>query len=266
MGRRSVVIRNFGREYAWRPSWKPWERLYVRVFGFVDLPGRLRARLILSEALAHRPRELLDFGCGTGCYSFFLSRIQEVRICGVDVDSTRIRDSHYILNRLQRKNLAFFSEDPNAPLSPLPGDSFDLALAVEVFQYLPNVQLAMSAIYRVLKPGGYLIGHVPVLGHLRPAETILFDDKKIHSMLADAGFQFISIKPTFGGFNRRLCAAYDRISWSRTLVMLLFPFFLFISKSVPLEAKEGDYRFFAAQKPKGTDDGTFGREERVKGE
>jgi len=127
-------------------------------------------------------------------------------------------------------------------------ESFDLALAVEVLQYLPDVPGTLKESYRLLKPGGSLLGHIPVLGYLRPTETILFDDGKIQSLLNEAGFQIIKFMPTFGGVVGKLSAAYDHISQLKALVVLLFPFFLLASYAFKVMAKDGDYRFFIAQK------------------
>jgi len=239
----------FGAEYAFRPSWNFWERLYVRFFGFVDLPGRLRARLMIPEILAHRPRKILDFGSGTGCYSFYLSRDQGISVCGVEMDSTRILESDSILERLQRKNLTFSPDGQNVPLAHFPAHSFDLALAVEVLQYVPNVSEALRGIYRVLKPEGYLLGHVPMLGYLRPTEMTLFSDEVILRLLEGAGFGNIQLTPTFNGMSQKICHIYEKISRSKLLVTLLFPWLLLASRCMEIKGVQGEYRFFTAQRP-----------------
>jgi SAM-dependent methyltransferase len=236
-------------EYAWRPSWRFWERLYIRVFGFVDLPGRLRARLLLPEVLALHPRRILDFGSGTGCYSFYFSRDPGVDVIGVELDSTRIRESDSILERLKRGNLTFSPEGQNAPLAHFPAHSFDLALAVEVLQYIPHIQESLRGIYRVLKPGGYLLGHVPMLGYLRPKEMTLFSDEVIIRLLGEAGFGSIRVTPTFHGMTQKICHIYEKISHSKLFVTLLFPLLLLASRGVEIKDVQGDYRFFTAQKP-----------------
>jgi ubiquinone/menaquinone biosynthesis C-methylase UbiE len=68
------------------------------------------------------------------------------------MDSTRVLESDSILGRLQRGNLTFFPAGQNGPLTHFPADHFDLALAVEVLQYVPNIQETLDGIYRVLKP------------------------------------------------------------------------------------------------------------------
>jgi len=252
----------FGAEYAWRPSWRFWERLYIRFFGFVDLPGRLRARLILPEVLAHRPRKILDYGFGTGCYSFYLSRDPGVDVSGVELNSTRIRESDSILERLQRKNLTLSPESQNVPLAHFLAGSFDLALAVEVLQYIPHIQESLRGIYRVLRPGGYLLGHVPMLGYLRPKEMTLFSDEVILRLLEEAGFGNIRVTPTFHGMTQKICHIYEKISHSKLFVTLLFPWLLLASRCLEIKDVQGDYRFFTAQKPKKTDERPEGLKER----
>jgi len=255
----------FGSEYSLRPSWNFWERFYVKLFGFVDLPGRLRARLILPEVLAQRPKNILDFGSGTGCYSFYLSRDPEVNVCGVEMDSTRIRESDTILERLERKNLRFSPDGQKVPLAHFPADHFDLALAIEVLQYVPDVQKTLQGIYRVLEPGGHFLGHIPMLGHMRPTEMTLFSDELILRLLEEAGFGNIRVTPTFNGSSQKLSHIYEKISQSKLLVTFLFPWLLLASRCVKVKGGQGDYRFFTAQKPKETDDRPEGLEERAKG-
>ncbi|MCX5909216.1 MAG: hypothetical protein NTY64_19100, partial [Deltaproteobacteria bacterium] len=105
----------------------------------------------------------------------------------------------------------------------------------------------------LLVPGGYLIGHFPVLGFLRPHEKMLLDDEKIQRFLTDTKFQVIHITPTFGGMIRRLSRIYSRISQHPLLVAVLFPFLLLSSAPFHIKAQSGDYRLFVARKP-GTDD------------
>ena len=239
----------FGVEYAWRPSWRLLERWYVRILGLVDFPARLRARVVMQELLSLRPQKVLDLGSGAGCYSFYLGRFNDVEVDGVDIDDKRISESWHIAKRLGRENLKFHNGAEKFHLSNFSSEKFDLVLAIEVLQYLPDVSVTLKETYRVLKPGGHLLGHIPVLGYLRPMETILFDDEKIRQMLVEANFQIVRFTPTFGGTVRRLCAAYDRISRSRVLVELLFPFFLLASIPFWIKTPEGDYRFFVARKP-----------------
>ena len=238
----------FGAEYAWRPSWGGWERCYIRIFGLLDFPNRLRARLVKAEVDRLNPLKVLDLGSGTGCYSFYLSR-EGRGVSGVDMDEERICESAHIAERLGRRNLRFYCGSAGECLQDFPSESFEIALAMEVLQYLGDVGLALREIYRVLKPGGHLVGHVPALGYLRPQERTLFDDQEIQSMLSSRNFRIIKIVPTFGRTLRALCGIYDVISRWRVLAGLLFPFILWASMPLPLENPGGNYRFFVARKP-----------------
>lgn len=239
----------FGAEYALHPRWSLLERWYVRMLGIVDLPGRLRARMVIRKVRELGPRLFLDLGVGTGCYCFYLSRNADARILGIDVDPRRIDDSLEIAHRLGRKNLEFRVGDGSDCLCAFGSAQFDVVLAIEVFQYLTNIRLALSETLRVLKPGGRLVGHVPCLGYLREFETILFDDSNIKRMLTEAGFHIEVLTPTLGGMAHKLCWFYDLISRSRILAALLFPLLLCLSWVCSIESASGRYRFFVARKP-----------------
>jgi SAM-dependent methyltransferase len=239
----------FGAEYAWRPTWGFLERFYVSRVGLLDFPSRIRARVILRELKILRPQKVLDLGSGTGCYCFYLSRDQRIDVTGIEIDETRISESSYITEHLGRRNLKFQCGGADRGLQGFPPEAFEVALVVELLQYLANIPSILWEIYRVLKPGGYLVGHVPALGYLRHQEKTLFDDDKIGNILSDANFRIIKIEPTFGGMLRRLCALYDSISRLRLLAAAVFPIFLSFSHLFRVENPDGQYRFFVARKP-----------------
>ena len=242
------VLSPFGAEYALRPKWNRIESWYVRLFGLVDLPNRLRARLILRALRQWEPRSVLDFGSGTGCYAFYLSRLPEVHVSGVDVDAGRVAESTFIAGQLARQNIKFLRDSGSSLRRNMRPSSLDTVLAIEVLQYLPNMMEVLREIRRLLKPGGRLLGHVPAIGHLRPFETVLFDDRSIKEALMSAGFQVVELTPTFGRLPCALCSVFDVINRSRLLGGLLFPLLLLISVLCRVESKQGNYRFFIARK------------------
>lgn len=239
----------FGQEYAYRPAWGRWQRLYVRLFGLVDLPSRLRARAIRREILSQQPQKILDVGFGVGAYSFYLSRFPHFKVYALEIDAQRVGDAGHIADILQRGNVRFFQGTLKDVGRHFPTENFELVLAVEVLQYLPNLEEALMEIHRLLKPGGYLLGHIPNLGYLRPTEINLFNDQEFPQMLSKVNFQVIKMVPTFGGIIKKLCAIYQAVSRWPIMVGILFPLLLLIAAAFPVENSKGRYRLFLARKP-----------------
>lgn len=69
------------------------------------------------------------------------------------------------------KNLDYVTTDLKSPLAqvkadlcnlPFKSNSFDFILCNHVFEHIPNDQMAMKELFRVLKPGGNMIAQVPM--------------------------------------------------------------------------------------------------------
>jgi SAM-dependent methyltransferase len=205
--------------------------------------------VVLQELAKYRCENILDFGCGTGCYSFYLTRYSQVRVSGVDSNEARVNDCIAIANKIGRKNLTFISGSGHDRLLLFDSNGFDAILAVEVLQYVPDPLRTLREMYRLLVPGGHLIGHVPMLGYLREGEQTLFDDANLSVMLKESGFEDISIARTFGAGVGRVCKAFEWASHSRAVAALVFPFLLMASSMCEVASPRGDYRLFSGRKP-----------------
>jgi ubiquinone/menaquinone biosynthesis C-methylase UbiE len=239
----------FGAEYGWRPQWNLFQRIYIRVFGVVDLPSRLRARVVLNSIREIPAKNFLDFGSGTGCYSFYLARQPAATVYGIDIDTSRINDCQKIASQMGQRNIIFQTGADHKGLRDFHSECLDMALAIEVLQCVPDLHFFLLELYRLLTPGGYFVGHVPVLGYLRKFERVLFNDRVISELLIQAGFEIKSITPTFGRFTRQLCEVFGWSTRSRLLVGLLFPFLMLVSNFCRIASPNGNYRMFVAQKP-----------------
>ncbi len=99
--------------------------------------------------LGERPREIMDFGCGTGSgVPFLLGLSADCRVTGVDVSAGSLevaRKTH----GSARAQFALVSEYP-------PAATMDLAFCNGVFHHIPVEQRAgaIDFVYRSLRPGG----------------------------------------------------------------------------------------------------------------
>jgi len=249
IGRSAERKPHFGSEYAVHPKWSAPERWYIRHLGVVDLPSRLRARSILQVISELCGNTFLDLGSGTGNLSFYLSRSECNRIWSVDVDGQRIRDCQGAAKLLSRRNLEFVTLPDSGGLDAFGANVFDIVLAVEVLQYVADISRSLGDILRVMKPDGFLVAHVPVLGHLRPAEQNLFDDQSLTCLLVDAGFEIESVIRTFGANIRRLCRIFEWVASHRIIIAAIFPILLAISQIFRTQSSDGNYRLVVARKP-----------------
>lgn len=111
---------------------------------FKNLPALLKKYLHGTEAL--------DYGCGTGTGTAFLTSM-ELDVIGVDIDEAMLTEA--------RKNLpqTHFQQIKSAQI-PYPDNAFDLVFSSFVLfeiATLPEMVNVLNEIYRVLKSGGIFI-------------------------------------------------------------------------------------------------------------
>ena len=101
------------------------------------------------ERVAHRPRTVMDFGCGTGSGAPFLLGMNGVEsLIGVDVSAKSIDEATRQHSKTGLRFLLFSEYEPNGAL--------DLAFCNGVFHHVPPAERAEAVryIYRSLRPGG----------------------------------------------------------------------------------------------------------------
>jgi SAM-dependent methyltransferase len=92
----------------------------------------------------------------------------------------------------------------------VPEGRYDAVVSHQVLEHLPRPWAALSEFHRVLRPGGRLIVSVPHLSrrHELPHDYFRFTQEGLASMLRDAGFDDVSVRPA-GGI---LCFLHHQIS------------------------------------------------------
>ena len=135
----------------------------------IDIASRQRARQVLKQHLGQRRPVLLEVGCSSG---FLLRELVQ------DWPDHLVIGADYIRGPLDRLSSAM----PTLPLlrfdlvaCPLPSESVDGVVALNVLEHIERDAAAVEQIGRVLKPGGVAVIEVPAGPHLYDAY-----DKYLH--------------------------------------------------------------------------------------
>jgi SAM-dependent methyltransferase len=140
------------------------ERLYASHHRREQAGGRRLGQAFLEETRAAlfgswigEGKDVLDLGCRDGALTRHFSKGN--RVVGVDIDRGALelaRSAHALEVRWANLNAAL----------PFADESFDVAVLAETLEHLPYPRIALAEIHRVLRPGGLLIGNVPLFYHL----------------------------------------------------------------------------------------------------
>jgi ubiquinone/menaquinone biosynthesis C-methylase UbiE len=188
----------------------------LRITGFAEVYERVLVPSIFepwSHEIIERARpvgpsdRILDLGCGTGIVA---RKLRErlggaVRITGVDASPDMIAAARSLAPELEWR-------EANAMALPFPDASFDLVVAQQMLQFVPDPLAALREVRRVLAPGGRLVAatwrprhELPfydVLGKIAerhlgtPNEKrfALGEDERLRELIAEAGFGDVALE------------------------------------------------------------------------
>jgi SAM-dependent methyltransferase len=154
-------------------------------------PGPPPAHLAAFVRGLGRVERALDLGCGDGRLS---AELDAQELTAADV-------SALALERARRRlpNARLIELEPDAPL-PLDDAAFDLVLCAETIEHVRDVQLLLSEIRRVLRPGGTLALTTPANLPLGPRPDPLsphlrqFTRRSLSRVLDELGFELDSLR------------------------------------------------------------------------
>jgi len=109
-----------------------------------------RLREIVRQVASIDPRRVLDIGCGNGLLLLELSAKISADLSGVDAFERVVG------------NFSYFQADLTIGI-PCEDESFDCVALGEVIEHVPNPDLLLLELYRVLERGGTLILTTPNL-------------------------------------------------------------------------------------------------------
>lgn len=117
---------------------------------------RKLVRGFVRDCKRPQPGVLLDVGCGTGLNCLMLSEFGSVK--GTD-------RSEQALEFGRRRGIADLTQSDAEHLQ-FPDSTFDVLTALDVLEHVDDDLKALSEMYRVMKPGAWLIITVPAYGFL----------------------------------------------------------------------------------------------------
>jgi SAM-dependent methyltransferase len=153
-----------------------------------------RALREFVRSLGHAER-VLDLGCGDGRLT---AELDATELTAADVSRVALERAR---GRLPAARIVEL--DPDAPL-PFEDGSFDLVLCAETIEHVRDVQLLLSELRRVLRPGGVLVATTPAnlpVGR-RPdplsAHLRFFTRRSLRRLLDELGFEVESLRRRSG--------------------------------------------------------------------
>jgi ubiquinone/menaquinone biosynthesis C-methylase UbiE len=143
-----------------------------------------------------RSERALDLGCGDGALT---SELDAAQLTAADVSSVALERARRRLGSEAR----LVELEPDAPL-PFADDEFDLALCAETIEHVRDLQLLLSELRRVLRPGGTLALTTPASRPLmRPPHPLsphlrFLTRRSLRELLGELGFDVRSLERRAG--------------------------------------------------------------------
>ncbi len=137
-----------------------WQNIVDR-YGFVPAyQGLIQGVMCHPHYRQHASSlRVLDAGVGTGAMSAAFREHMDGHLVldAVDISQAMLQQAQ---QRLRHPKTTLNLRRANLANLPYADSSFDVVLAAHVIEHLPDPKVALAELYRVLKPGGILIGSI----------------------------------------------------------------------------------------------------------
>ncbi len=111
----------------------------------------------LNSCLNKNVKKIIDIGCGSGTISLYLAS-KGYKVKGIDISKKAIKACRESAESIGLTNVEF--EVSHFPRDVLKG-KYDLVFFSEVIEHLPDDELALKKIYKLLNPHGVLFLSTP---------------------------------------------------------------------------------------------------------
>jgi len=146
---------------------KLYETKYYHIgehLNYISFPPALERKAFIHKHFSgfKEKSHFCDLGFGPGVLTaFILQQDTSWQVDGVDISKDCF---HHAQRLLEKKKVLARSELSVGDVRslPYPDDTFDVVIAVEVLEHIPNPEAGLAEAMRVLKPGGYAMTALPV--------------------------------------------------------------------------------------------------------
>ena len=214
----------------------PLARLFYTLFGGLSTHARIRIGAVL-RAVEELPlpdhARVLEAGSGFGYAILALARRHPRWDCtGVEINPTDVANSQRIAQAEGLGNTRFVAASLVSHDEPAEG--YDLILSGDVLEHIVEDHVVVANLYRWLKPGGWLVLHLPKRGRLARRFFPMFRGYTVHDhvreeytedeirrLLAGAGFALHRLDYTFGPLGE-LSFELNQLFWRQRPLRFLF--------------------------------------------
>ncbi len=124
---------------------------FMKMYGAASDLNRANLVSLLQEGARGPVERLIDIGCDDGVWTSELARATQAReVHGVEIVPQAAQEA-------EQRGIRVWRLDANHPLEGVPGDSFDAVHANQVIEHVASVDVFVSEIHRILRPGGYAV-------------------------------------------------------------------------------------------------------------
>ena len=144
----------------------------------------------------------------------FVRSLNYSRFSVLEISGERWRDFGFANYR----NVQF--PDYDLCTAPLSGEAFDLIIAEQVLEHVPQPRRAVHNVFQMLKPGGFFVMNTPFLirVHEVPADYFRWTEAGLKQLLGEGGFPEDKIQT--GSWGNRACVRANFNAWSEWIPWL----------------------------------------------